>query len=347
MLLAPLLAAAVAAGPVCKIDDKRTDELSGLVTTADGYVVVNDGADKASHRKIFYLGKDCSVERTVSFPSRPRDTEDMQLGRDGTLWVGDIGDNGESRDTIALWKLAPGASEPSLHRLSYPDGPHNAEALLITADGTPIVVTKTAGAAGAYVPDGALRAKGTTPLKRAGDVSVPITTTSNPYSFPGRLVITGAASSADGTRVVLRTYADAFEYDVPGGDVLKAITTGTPRQIPLPDEPQGEAVAYTVDGTALLTVSEGSKPELMRYPLPAAGAASPPSADPSPGAPVPAEQSAGTPAPAGASVPAAAPVAESAEEDKPALAPILLVLLAGTGLILGAAAFVWRRRARG
>ncbi|GAA4608514.1 hypothetical protein BJY16_006879 [Actinoplanes octamycinicus] len=328
MLLAPMLAAAVAAGPVCQVDDKRLDEISGLVATSDGYVVVNDSADEASHRKIFYLKRDCSLKRTVNYPSRPRDTEDLQLGRDGTLWVADIGDNGENRDTIALWKLAPGSSKPKLFRLSYPDGAHDAEALLLAADGSPIVVTKTPGAAGVYVADGALRSGGTTPLRAAGSVTVPMTTTSNPFSLPGHLVITGAASSPDGSRVVLRTYADAFEYDVAGGDVVKAITTGTPRQIALPDEPQGESVAYSADGTALLTISEGAKPVLFRHALPSAPAASSPAPSPSPSA-------AGEPL-----------AAMKTAEDEPNRLPILLVVLAGTAAILAAAVLVHRRTRR-
>ncbi|GLW34982.1 hypothetical protein Areg01_79180 [Actinoplanes regularis] len=325
MLLAPMLAAAMAAGPVCRIDDKRTDELSGLVATADGYVVVNDGADEASHRKIFYLRKDCSVRRTVSFPSRPRDTEDLQLGPDGTLWVADIGDNGSKRETIGLWKVAPGSSKPRLYRMAYPDGAHDAEALLIAPDGTPIVVTKSPGAAGLYTPDGALRSGATTPLRKAGDVSVPITTTANPYGFAGRLLVTGAASSPDGSRVVLRTYADAFEYDVSGGKVVEALVSGTPRTIPLPDEPQGESVAYTTDGTALLTVSEGSKPSLIGYPLPSQPEPAP-SPSPSRTQPV---------------------LAEKAAVDESSRLPLVLFLLAGTGLVLAAAVALVRRRRPG
>ncbi len=58
-------------------------------------------------------------------------------------------------------------------------------------------------------------------------------------------MITGAAVSPDRSRVVLRTYAEAYEWDVTDGDVVKAITSGVPRVTPLPDEPQGEAIAYT------------------------------------------------------------------------------------------------------
>jgi hypothetical protein len=268
----PGVAVAAESGPqrVCKVGDKRLTELSGLAATGTGYVVVDDSSDQSSHRKIFYLNRKCKVDRTVSYPSRPRDTEDLGIAADGTLWVADIGDNGGNRATIALWRLAPGADEPQLYRLTYPDGAHDAEALLLTRAGTPILVTKSIASAGVYVPDGELKPGRTTTLRSAGSVTVPVTGTSNPFGLPGRLVITGGAVSPDGRHAVLRTYADAFEFDVSGDDVVGAITKGTPTPIALPDEPQGESISYTVDGTALLTVSEevdGEEAVIQRYPL--------------------------------------------------------------------------------
>jgi hypothetical protein len=280
---------------VCQVRDDRLTELSGLAATGSGYVVVNDGSDLASHRKIFYLDARCAVRRTVSYPSRPRDTEDLGIARDGTLWVADIGDNDSERGTVALWRLAPGAKAPVLYRLSYPDGAHDAEALLLAPSGTPIVVTKSLGAAGVYVPAAPLTTGRATPLRRAGEVALPMTTTSNPFSLAGHLVITGGAVSPDGRFAVLRTYADAFEFDVSGGDVVAAVTKGRPRPIAMPDEPQGESVAYTADGTALVTVSEGSDPVILRYPLPGRPAVTsrPPSATESaPAAAAPAEAAA-------------------------------------------------------
>ncbi|MFI6073233.1 hypothetical protein ACIA5C_16785 [Actinoplanes sp. NPDC051343] len=263
---------------VCQVRDDRLTELSGLVATGSGYVVVNDGSDLAGHRKIFYLNARCAVVRTVSYPSRPRDTEDLGIARDGTLWVADIGDNDAERGTVALWRLAPGAKAPVLYRLSYPDGAHDAEALLLAPSGTPVIVTKSVGAGGVYVPAGPLTAGRITPLRRVGDVALPVTTTSNPFSFGGRLLITGGAVSPDGRFAVLRTYADAFEFAVSGGDVVAAVTTGRARPVAMPDEPQGESVAYSADGTALLTVSEGSDPVILRYPLPGRAAVTSPAA---------------------------------------------------------------------
>lgn len=280
---------------VCRITDRRLTELSGLVRAGAGYVVVNDGADEAAARRIFFLDRRCSVTRTVAYPSLPRDTEDLARGPDGTLWVGDIGDNSGSRTTIGLWRLAPGARRPTLFRLSYPDGPHDAEALLIGADGVPVVVTKDPVTAGLYVPAGPLRTGGTTALRRAGEFTIPMSGTSNPFGFPGRLVVTGGGTSPDGRRAVLRTYADAYVFDAPDGDLVRAISGRTPTVTALPDEPQGEAVEFSQDGSALLTVSEVTEQSaggaaLLRYPLPAA-----PASEPSPAVSSPTARATATP----------------------------------------------------
>ncbi|SDS74695.1 hypothetical protein [Actinoplanes derwentensis] len=268
----------MAAAPqtTCTVKNDLLDEISGLAADGDGYVVVNDGADDPNGRKIFFLNRKCKVTDKVSYPSQPRDTEDLARGADGTIWVGDIGDNSRVRETIGVWRLKPGGKSPTLFRMSYPDGAHDAEALLVGSDGVPIMVTKDPLTAGVYVPAGPLTADGTTPLRRAGDFTIPITATSNPYGFKGRLVVTGGAVSADGRRIALRTYADAFEFDVPEGQtdaegLVKTISGGTARTVALPDEPQGESIAYSADGSALLTISEMAdglkKVDLLSHPL--------------------------------------------------------------------------------
>ncbi|MET7750483.1 hypothetical protein [Micromonospora sp. NPDC005367] len=293
----PAQAVAAAPGePTCAVRDSRLTELSGMVATDDGYVMINDGAENEARRRIFFLDRDCAVVRAVPYPTRPLDTEDLAVGADGTVWVADVGDNDRSRETIAVWKLAPGADRPVLHRMRYPDGPHDAEAMLVTGDGRPVVVTKFS--ANLYAPTGELRPGATVPLAKVGQVKLPASTTSNPYGLLGRSVITGAATAPDGRRVVLRTYADAFEFDVAGGDVIAALTGGTPRATPLPDEPQGESISYSPDGRALLTVSEtagqpaGTRPTVLRYPLAAPAPSGSPARTPEPTGATPVQRSA-------------------------------------------------------
>src|SRR5690349_16147035 len=148
---APAVASAKAeAGKkICKVTDPLLPELSGMVATKTGYIVVNDGVDDADQRKIFFLDAKCAITKKVDFPSRPLDTEDLVLSPDAkTLWIADTGDNVASgkanRPTISLWSMPlTGAKEPTIHRVTYPNGDkHDAEALLFNGDGTPIIVTK-------------------------------------------------------------------------------------------------------------------------------------------------------------------------------------------------------------
>ncbi|GIJ20269.1 hypothetical protein [Micromonospora lutea] len=249
----------------CSITDPRLRELSGLVVTKNGYIVINDSSERDDRKRVFYLNKDCQVVREVPYSGGgPYDTEDLAVSPDGkTLWIADTGDNVTSRERrkqVAVWSMpVGGGSQPKLHRLSYPDGkPRDAEALLIGDDKMPLIITKvTAGKAEIFTPDGPLKTGDTepVPMKKLGDVELPRTDTENPLSTFGRVAITGAARSLDGSRVVLRTYADAFEYDVQNGDIVGAITTATPRVTALAD-PFGEAIAYSTDGKTFLTVSD-------------------------------------------------------------------------------------------
>ncbi|XGU20039.1 hypothetical protein ACETU7_01750 [Rhodococcus sp. 3Y1] len=75
------------------------------------------------------------------------------------------------------------------------------------------------------------------------------------------MAVTGGAVSKDGTVVALRTYTDAYLYAAPDGDVVKALNTN-PIRVPLPDEPQGEAIAFDAAGDLI------SGSEAYRGPLP-------------------------------------------------------------------------------
>jgi hypothetical protein len=257
-------AAQAAAGKkVCRVTDPRLDELSGIVATQQGFIVIDDSTTLDSRKRVFYLNDECTVTKAVRYSGNgPRDTEDMVLSPDGaTLWIADIGDNDLQRGTIALWSMpADGSERPRIHRLSYPAGErHDAEALLLNGDGTPIIVTKEVGkAAGIYTPTAALKTDNLTgvPLKRVGEVTVPPSTTSaSAFARLGRGTVDGGAIAPGGGRATLRTYTDALEWTVSGGDVLAAIQ-GKPRVTPLPDEPLGEAITYSSDGRYFYTVSD-------------------------------------------------------------------------------------------
>ncbi|MBG0559963.1 hypothetical protein [Actinoplanes aureus] len=254
---------------LCKITDKRLTEISGIVATSKGYVVINDGTTESAKEKIFFLDRECAVDKVQDYSGEgPLDPEDLVLSADGeTLWIADIGDNGvraadpDPRPSVALWSMpAGGAKKPALHRLSYPEGDsHDAEALLLSGDGTPLIVTKEIGKpAAVYQPTAPLKARNSeaVPMKKVAEINVNATETAgNTLARIGNKTITGGAVASGGAKVALRTYTDALEWDVTGGDVIGALKK-EPRTTGLPNEPFGEAISYSADGKAFLTVSD-------------------------------------------------------------------------------------------
>ncbi|WP_125911345.1 MULTISPECIES: hypothetical protein [Pseudonocardia] len=314
--------------PVCTIDDPRLAELSGLVTEgAPGerpqrYHAIVDGGGTA---QVFTLDPaGCAVTGERSAPVRVTDVEDLGRSPDGDLWLADIGDNTARRESVRLVVL-PVDRPPRTYDLVYPDGPRDAEAVLVADDGTPLIVDKTSGAAGLYRPAEPLAEGRPLELERVTDVVLPYSATAGgPLGAIGTRTITGGAvgpPDADGGRAAaLRTYTDAWLFPLPDGpvtgDVLVEALRGAPLQVPLPGEAQGEAVA--LDGRGALhsgTETRGLAPAGIRT-VPGAVAAAT-----APAAPVRAQ-------------PAEAPDARSFPPWLPAVAGMAVVvgvLLAGVG----------------
>lgn len=278
LLGSPAVAGAPEAEPrpgkrLCIITDKRLAEISGIVATEQGYLAVPDGTSGGRALQVFELTHRCRVSQRHSFVRDPFDPEDMAVSRDGTLWIADTGDNKLQRDTVALWKIPADRSTATLYRLKYPDAKRDAEAILVQPDGTPVIITKDldgGGVAQIFVPTMPLQSKQTVPLKKVGELKYAFTGTGGgPVGGLGQRLVTGAALSADGSRAVVRTYTDAYEYQVSGGNVVSALTKGKPVRTPLPREPQGEAITYSTDGKYFITASEASRtgdpPRLYRY----------------------------------------------------------------------------------
>ena len=283
-MLALLLAAAVYVDPTVAFtfQDPRITESSGLASSSDPGIVFthNDSGDDAR-----FFAVDVATGRTRTVYELPdvqaRDWEDMARGPDeqgrSSLWLGDIGDNNARRDRGLLVHRVPEpqptdddavtTEPPTSFRLRYVDGPGDAEALLVhPRTGRLYVVTKPlAGTAGVYAaperldPDGpnALTLVAEVELRRTGTEGGP-----NIGSLAQRLVTAGDISP-DGRRVALRTYTDLYEWTIEGDDVAGAFTT-EPEISPLPETFQGEGLAYTADGSALLTSTEGERAPVHR-----------------------------------------------------------------------------------
>jgi hypothetical protein len=172
------------------------------------------------------------------------------------VYLGDIGDNDARRDHIVVYRIpepdrnADATARAEVFRAKYPDGPRDAEALLVSSDGRMYVVTKgSAGPVALYAFPRDLKA-GSTPvqLQRIGDAR------------PGRRVrnddqITDGSISSDGAETVLRTHDTLFFFRT--RSFLEGNWTAD-RVADLKQlrEPQGEGVAFG-PGEAMYLISEG------------------------------------------------------------------------------------------
>lgn len=247
------------AEPYCVPTDPGLSELSGM-TVLDGtvYAIGDSGADD----RVARLDSECAVAEWLPNPVDPYDVEDLS-SFEGSLWLADIGDNDRRRDAVALTRMDPAAGGAGeLHRLTYPDGAHDAEALLIGPDGRPVVVTKDGLGTGAvYTADTSvsdLPSPGPTPLRHVADFAPSATTTpGGPPLLDGSRLVTGGAVSADGSIAAVRTYTDLYLWSVRDGDVAAAFASAPARVVALPPQPQGESIAFTSDDEVLLGSEQG------------------------------------------------------------------------------------------
>jgi hypothetical protein len=172
------------------------------------------------------------------------------------LFVGDIGDNSAHRDHVAVYRLpepTSGQSTVSAQEwdYTYPDGAHNAESLMVTADEVVIVTKPDSGAKDHRIYSGAL---GGGELRLANTFRPPAP------AHPRQSLITGVVATDaewNGTRVLLLTYDDVIAYEAPkpGADPAD-FATWPHRQLPVPELDQAEGIASLADGCGYAVVSE-------------------------------------------------------------------------------------------
>jgi hypothetical protein len=260
------------------LENKSVKESSGVAASRRNtnlFWTHNDSGDGPFVYAFDRQGKHRGVWRVTG--AEAIDWEDMAVGPGpergrSYLYLGDIGDNSRQREHISVYRVAEPrvtANDSSstvqnplktaaadVIRLRYPDGKHDAEALLVQpTSGDLYIVTKVmGGAAGVYKLKAPFSVSGVSTLVRIGDVRV--------SSMLGGF-FTGGDISPDGRRVVLCDYLVAGEFTLPNGRGIgfDEIWKQAPIRVDIGDRGirrQGEAICYRADGRALLITSEGT-----------------------------------------------------------------------------------------
>jgi hypothetical protein len=261
----PVLCRALRVAVAGRVSDPAATELSGLVRSRAQRDLLWSHNDSGAGPELFGLRTDGRVAaRPQVTGAEAVDWEDIATGPgpDGRplLYIGDIGDNASARAAIDVYRVPePHAGDSATAaaarvRLRYPDGAHDAEALLVDPlRGDLVIVTKFVGGARAYRAAAATPAGATVTLRTGPTIDLSL--------------VTAGDVSADGRVVVLRGYARAAVWRRRGREPLTTTLRRAPCLAPiaLDGEGQGEALALDRRGTSFMTVAEGSPAVLRRY----------------------------------------------------------------------------------
>jgi hypothetical protein len=259
-------AAAVDSTLLFRFADSRINESSGLGTSSYGDGIVythNDSGDTARFFAVNSAGATVAVYTLQGAVNH--DWEDMATGTDAAghpvLYFGDIGDNAATRSEIDVYQVpeprGPSANVPWVrYRFRYPDGAHNAEAMMVDPRSHRIYIASKAA-----VGQGELYEAPAAPSTTDINVLTPVR--------PVPTLTTSGDISPDGQHMVLLTYFRAY---------WSAGVTGALTAFDVTEQQQDEAIAFTRDEKSVLVGSEGVHSSVYRIGLPAGavGAAPPP-----------------------------------------------------------------------
>ncbi|HEX8833936.1 MAG TPA: hypothetical protein VF719_07030 [Abditibacteriaceae bacterium] len=265
---------------LCDLADARIDESSGLAASRRYPGLLWTHNDSGDAARLFLVNQTGATLAEVELRGAGAlDWEDMAaagVGEDGWIYVADVGDNLEARPAVAIYRFR----EPEIDTKSttekqngaapkivvdceqmtiyYPDGPHNVETLLATSDGLLLIVTKNKGESLLFSTPDVWKKGARFKMKPLGA-----------YSFPGpglfERLTTGGDLSPDGTRLVIRTYTHAYEWNLTTPNALEdGWWNRAPRAMLLPQTQQGEAICYALDGKSLFLTSEKTPTPLLQ-----------------------------------------------------------------------------------
>jgi hypothetical protein len=266
------------------VQDISLDELSGIAASRrnPGVLYVhNDSGDAARiyalNEKAQWLGE-CLVQG-----AKAQDWEDIAVGpgpepKRPYIYIGDTGDNGAKRPEVVVYRVPEpkvdadtvfgrmGIGPTEAIRLTYPDGPRDAETLLVDPLTRDIyIVSKRELFPRVYR---AAYPQSTSQLTKLEQVA----------TLPLGMFPTGGDVSPDGRRVIVRGMFSAALWERPAGESTTSAQQraadpvplwrafpGQPKTIPVAAEPQGEAICFDRQGAGYFTISEGKHPRLYYF----------------------------------------------------------------------------------
>jgi len=176
--------------------------------------------------------------------------------------VAEIGDNLARYKEIRVFRFAEPEGiqteielEPEVLVLSYPDGPKDAETLMVDPlSGDIFILSKRDSLNILYKTSQKAFKKGKATLERV-------------MVLPFTMAVAGDISM-DGSQILIKNYKQVFYWIRMPNETVDQALSRQPEVLPYKPEPQGEAIAFHPNGNSYFTVSEKSfltAPMLYRY----------------------------------------------------------------------------------
>jgi len=234
------------------------NEASGLAVSSFDDTILWTHNDSGGRAEVYAVSEEGELLATAVLSSgSSRDWEDLAGGPcadnndEHCLYVGDIGDNDRVRSSIAVHMFRepdPRDGDVTVDDvqtavLTYPEGAQNSEALFVDGNGRLFLLTKVWRTSQLFTSD-------------FNDGVLELITSIDLASS----TVTGADLRADGSRLLVRTYSNAFEYQLDGLE-FDALGEAESLFVPSSAERQGEAIAYGPSGD-YWHVSEGDGPSI-------------------------------------------------------------------------------------
>lgn len=178
-------------------------------------------------------------------------------GGSSCVFVGDIGDNRGARKSITIHGFPeplptdPAVSPSQTVHATFPDGPHDAEAMFVSSSGEIFVVTKgDNGPIAVYRLGSSHKAGSSTVLQKVAVLKT--------GAIARNQWVTDASASRDGRWVVMRTHGAVYFFDA---ERLMKGDAKAPMKFDATSlkEPQGEGIALGAEGALFLAGEGGGK----------------------------------------------------------------------------------------
>ena len=257
---APQFLAGVQVGTLAYV---QITEASGMVASRKNQNVLWVHNDSGDGPYVYALNREGDhLGRYYISGASATDWEDIAIGPgpvagESYLYLGDIGDNSAVRSFIKIYRIAePAVSSTqspidttlygaSTIELIYPDGPRDAETVLVDPVNKDIyIVSKRDSQSRVY--------------RAAYPQSTSQTVTLEYKTQLALNYFTGGEISPTGTEIIMRQYQNAFLWQRPLGTELWDAFDTSGYTVPLVFEPQGEAICFDAGGNNYYTVSENS-----------------------------------------------------------------------------------------